>query len=213
MKDIVGYEQNGEVFLWGEELRVTKSPIDWVGKRITLVLPPPGDTRARVRHSSGFFWVDEQWEFERWADPVFAPPPDILVTGPTTFDEVNPRHYKSHRSGIECIEIMERLGANLGTAFKYLWRADEKHETPIVDLKKALWYLRRELDFKWEPSATTEARLRRVVPHETFAVGSAMLAILEAADSETASVEKRIVILKAIEFAEMEMRRIAEEKE
>lgn len=62
-------------------------------------------------------------------------------------DSINPSHYKSHPSGIECIQITEHMGFNLGNCIKYVWRADLKHDDGgIEDLKKALWYLNRELD-------------------------------------------------------------------
>ena len=45
---------------------------------------------------------------------------------------------------IECIAIAERMGFALGNVIKYLWRADHKG-APIDDLKKARWYLDREI--------------------------------------------------------------------
>lgn len=60
-------------------------------------------------------------------------------------DAVNhPKHYTSHPSGIECIQITEHMGFNLGNAVKYIWRADLKADA-IEDLQKALWYINREL--------------------------------------------------------------------
>jgi hypothetical protein len=60
-------------------------------------------------------------------------------------DPVNhPKHYTSHPSGVECIQITEHMGFNLGNALKYIWRADLK-EDPIEDLEKARWYVDREL--------------------------------------------------------------------
>lgn len=60
-------------------------------------------------------------------------------------DAVNhPPHYNSHASGIECIEIAEHMGFNLGNVFKYVWRADEKGNA-IEDLEKAQFYLAREI--------------------------------------------------------------------
>ena len=60
-------------------------------------------------------------------------------------DPVNsPNHYTSHRSGIECIQITEHMGFNLGNALKYIWRADLK-ENRMQDLEKAKWYIEREL--------------------------------------------------------------------
>ena len=61
-------------------------------------------------------------------------------------DDVNsPKHYTSHPSGIECIQVTEHMGFNLGNAVKYIWRCDEKHETPVKDLQKAIWYIEREI--------------------------------------------------------------------
>jgi len=61
-------------------------------------------------------------------------------------DPVNhPSHYTSHPSGIECIQITEHMGFNLGNAVKYIWRADLKSDNPIEDLQKARWYIDREI--------------------------------------------------------------------
>jgi hypothetical protein len=62
-------------------------------------------------------------------------------------DPVNkPAHYRSHPSGVECIEIAEHYGFNVGNAIKYLWRAGLKSDNPIEDLKKAAWYVNREIE-------------------------------------------------------------------
>lgn len=60
-------------------------------------------------------------------------------------DEVNhPKHYTAHPSGVECIQITEQMGFNLGNAIKYVWRADLK-DNAVQDLKKAVWYIEREI--------------------------------------------------------------------
>lgn len=60
--------------------------------------------------------------------------------------KINPSHYKSHPSGIECIDVIEHMTLNVGNAIKYLWRAGLKsEETTEVDLRKALWYIEREI--------------------------------------------------------------------
>ena len=56
----------------------------------------------------------------------------------------NPKHYTDHPSGIECIQITEHMGFNLGNALKYLWRCDLKKDD-IEDLRKAAWYIEREI--------------------------------------------------------------------
>lgn len=56
----------------------------------------------------------------------------------------HPPHYTAHPSGVECITVTEHMGFNLGNAVKYIWRADEKGDS-IQDLKKAAWYVNREI--------------------------------------------------------------------
>ena len=56
----------------------------------------------------------------------------------------HPRHYTSHPSGIECIQITRHMGFNLGNAIKYIWRADLKNDA-LEDLEKAIWYLIDEI--------------------------------------------------------------------
>jgi hypothetical protein len=61
-------------------------------------------------------------------------------------DEVNhPPHYIRHPSGVECIVIAELMTFNLGNVLKYIWRAGEKGPA-LTDLKKAQWYLTREIE-------------------------------------------------------------------
>lgn len=61
-------------------------------------------------------------------------------------DPVNrPAHYTAHPSGVEAIDITERLNFCVGNAAKYLWRAGLKGSA-LQDVRKAEWYLRREID-------------------------------------------------------------------
>lgn len=55
----------------------------------------------------------------------------------------NPKHYNSHPSGVECIQIAEHMNFNLGNAMKYIWRNEEKNG--LEDLRKAVWYIQREI--------------------------------------------------------------------
>jgi hypothetical protein len=57
----------------------------------------------------------------------------------------NPKHYTSHPSGIDCIQITEHMSFCLGNAMKYIWRADLKGDA-IEDLEKAVWYVKREIE-------------------------------------------------------------------
>lgn len=62
-------------------------------------------------------------------------------------DPINhPSHYTSHPTGIECIDIIEHFTANVANVIKYMWRAGLKEgSSDESDLRKALWYVRREL--------------------------------------------------------------------
>ena len=58
----------------------------------------------------------------------------------------HPKHYNSHPSGVECIEIVRHMTFNTGSVFKYLWRAGLKDTAPLIeDHKKALWFLKDEI--------------------------------------------------------------------
>jgi len=54
----------------------------------------------------------------------------------------HPVHYNT--IPVECITVTEHFNFNLGNVIKYVWRCDHK-ENPIEDLKKAQWYLEREI--------------------------------------------------------------------
>ena len=67
---------------------------------------------------------------------ITNPPPDLIN---------QPPHYTAHPSGVECIQITEHMNFCLGNAIKYVWRAGLKGDS-LDDLKKAEWYIRREID-------------------------------------------------------------------
>ncbi len=58
-------------------------------------------------------------------------------------DNVNhPKHYTSHPSGVEAIEITRWLRGPYSNACKYVMRGwDGLKGDPIEDLQKAIWYL------------------------------------------------------------------------
>lgn len=57
----------------------------------------------------------------------------------------HPAHYNAHPAGIECIDVVEHFGFNVGNAIKYLWREGLKGAA-LEDLKKAEWYITREIE-------------------------------------------------------------------
>ena len=63
----------------------------------------------------------------------------------------HPDHYGGGENLYEAIKVIEAWGLNfhLGNAVKYIARAGKKGPA-IEDLKKALWYLQRELDRREE---------------------------------------------------------------
>lgn len=79
-------------------------------------------------------------------------------------DNVNhPPHYTSSPARcvecgrqIECIDVIEHMPANLANAMKYIWRCDHKHDTPSEDLRKAIWYLNREIERRERLKANQE---------------------------------------------------------
>ena len=83
-----------------------------------------------------------------------VPDGKVTITAPkkkaklssSSHDPVNhPKHYTNHPSGIECIQITEHMGFNLGNALKYIWRSDLKGNA-VEDLQKAVWYINREIE-------------------------------------------------------------------
>lgn len=67
-----------------------------------------------------------------------------------THDPVNhPTHYTAHPSGIEVIRVTEHMNFCLGNVVKYVLRCEHKG-APLEDLKKARWYLDREIQRREE---------------------------------------------------------------
>jgi len=64
-------------------------------------------------------------------------------------DPVNSPSYYKGKSGLEAIDVIEAFGLDqsfcLGNVVKYILRAGKKNAA-IQDLKKARWYLSREIE-------------------------------------------------------------------
>jgi hypothetical protein len=75
-------------------------------------------------------------------------------------EEVNgPSHYGGAENPYEAIKVIEQwdLGFRLGNAVKYIARAGKKDSAKLVqDLRKALWYLQREIDWHDGPRDTAQ---------------------------------------------------------
>lgn len=72
------------------------------------------------------------------AEPFPVEPPYFVISDP-----INPDHYK--RNGIEAVDVIEAFDLNyrLGNVVKYVLRHVGKNG--LEDLKKARWYLDREI--------------------------------------------------------------------
>jgi hypothetical protein len=95
----------------------------------------------------------------------------------------HPRHYTSHDSNIECIELTEGMDFCSGNALKYIWRFREKGGK--VDLAKALWYLKRELDLRQSERGSGIEKaimIARVTAYETSPTVAMILWLIFAGD-------------------------------
>lgn len=114
---------------------------DESGEKIEVVLTPDGDLAYGV--SDEPLTLEEEIKFLdniRSNDEVLS-----AVKKDKGGSQVDhPKHYNAHPSKVECIELAEKMSFNLGNAFKYVFRRDDKENT-FQDLSKADWYLTREI--------------------------------------------------------------------
>ena len=75
--------------------------------------------------------------------------PKGIPESPSSSEKVNhPAHYGGADNPYEAIKVIEawELGFNLGNTVKYIKRAGKKpYAKQIEDLRKAAWYLNREI--------------------------------------------------------------------
>jgi hypothetical protein len=98
-----------------------------------------------------FIKETESSEWENWVDysdnNIYSG--TVKTTEPikdVVEDNINhPKHYTSHPSGVECIDITKHMDFLLGNAFKYIWRYDLK-EDKIEDLEKAIFYIKTKIE-------------------------------------------------------------------
>lgn len=120
-----------------KKIKITPTHVE-MAKRMGI----PLEVYARHSLPDGRLKTRMQASFDR--EP---PTPPITTEDPRMpkFDNVNhPAHYKA--GGIETIDFIEakELGYHLGNVIKYVTRAKHKGNE-IEDLKKAQWYLNREI--------------------------------------------------------------------
>ena len=92
-----------------------------------------------------YFGVPRE-EIENSARPIENQKEEINMQKTNVSDDVN--HPSYYQGKIEVIDFIEdkHLGFNLGNCVKYISRCHLKHkDNPVEDLKKARWYLDREI--------------------------------------------------------------------
>lgn len=106
-------------------------------------LPNPGSFTLVQRpmiEKFGTFPVFEGYTY------TFEPNEDRMEITDEMKEKIDhPPHYKGN--GLECIQVIEafNLHFNLGNAVKYILRSGKKGSKE-EDLRKAIWYLQRELE-------------------------------------------------------------------
>jgi hypothetical protein len=128
-------EAEKEPFKVGQRVKYTGNARGYKDRSGEVKGESPGSVQVLFDDSS----------FAIGVDPDYLIPEPPLEPQSLASDSVNhPRHYNTHPSGIECIEIARHYGFNIGNVIKYVWRCEEKG-APIEDLKKAAWYLNDEI--------------------------------------------------------------------
>jgi|HubBroStandDraft_3_1064219.scaffolds.fasta_scaffold00080_26 hypothetical protein len=110
-------------------------------------------------------------------------------------DQINPKHYRSHPSRLECIAVTRHHNFNVGNAIKYLWRCGLKEgEDVLTALQKAAWYVADEIArVKALPYAPRERAQKKGLSAEEEVFEA--LKLLSARDDETLRMvcERRIM--------------------
>jgi hypothetical protein len=127
-----------KVRLYGETVEeVTDAAFEWLAGHDFRLRQKEAE-KKNGRHLETVHSIDEYAEDIRALNDYYA---EIGAEDPVE----RPAHYT--RFGVELIEITEWLNFNRGNAVKYLARAGSKHPSrELEDLKKALWYVQREID-------------------------------------------------------------------
>lgn len=90
----------------------------------------------------------------------------------------HPAHYNAHPSGVEAIRFVEHMSFNSGNAAKYIYRHLEKG-SPIPDLRKARWYIERELGrLRGERDAIPPEVLEKLTEHKDDPIVRAVLLLI-----------------------------------
>ena len=90
--------------------------------------------------------------------------------------------YNQHPSGIECIQVVERMSFCLGNAVKYLWRAGHKDDV-LDELQKAQYYVLRAIEVDGLYTDYSHDRqlslfCRQLEPHDRYGYTKAIRLII-----------------------------------
>lgn len=124
-----------------------------IGQEVVIAAPTtPYVQQFKGRNGTITNYVEEEpYAFEVQLDDGkvlgFADYELIPVNVAQEPDEINsPAHYTWLPNGVEVIDVTENLNFCLGNAVKYVLRAGFKHDEPLTDLRKAAWYINREIE-------------------------------------------------------------------
>lgn len=118
-------------------------------------LKPTEDYLNSIIYSSYFSYNSKTGEYKQedkkngktYREHVFVNGSVGMIRDEFEQDNVNhPSHYKTE-SGIEAIDVIEAFSLNFhrGNAVKYILRSGKKNDE-LEDLKKAAWYINREIE-------------------------------------------------------------------
>lgn len=104
-----------------------------------------------VKADGEFIWItNDESTVQRYHESRFKIVKEDLIKKTQTFDNANVNHPSHYTAGnIEVIDFIEdkKLGYHRGNAIKYICRAGLKDKNKeIEDLKKAEWYIKREIE-------------------------------------------------------------------
>jgi len=145
----------------GDYLKLSDSDILSAYKTAWGLPTKPDQAIAHVRKVFNTEKIFEGWppfyfELDKIIDAKIDSRPDFNIKfsekflqdmGKVGYSPVNhPSHYGGEENPYEAIKVIEAwdLGFNLGNVVKYLSRAGKKGDT-LEDLRKAAWYLNREI--------------------------------------------------------------------
>jgi len=123
---------------------------DGVDVNYLMMILSENDCGATLRinkHDLDLFIMDKDMKYKTKSRQInYCPMCGRKLSSTVDHDYINhPAHYTTGR--YEVIDVIEDwdLNYNLGNALKYIGRAEHKGTTED-DLKKAIWYLQRDVD-------------------------------------------------------------------